>query len=78
MDQFQLARQGVPDMKTACACGHGAAFRRPEVLEMADMPEPVAGPGQVLVAVSAVPVLYVDTQIRAGPQHRPRPQGGVR
>jgi len=42
------------------------AFGGPDVLEVTDMPEPVPGPGQVLVAVSVAPVLYVDTQIRAG------------
>lgn len=42
------------------------AFGGPEVLELAEFPEPVPQPGQVLVAVSAAPVLYVDTQIRAG------------
>lgn len=42
------------------------AFGGPEVLRVAELPEPVPGAGQVLVAVSAVPVLYLDTQIRAG------------
>lgn len=42
------------------------AFGGPEVLEVADVPEPVPQPGQVLVEVSVAPVLYVDTQIRAG------------
>jgi NADPH:quinone reductase len=42
------------------------AFGGPEVLEMVSIPEPVPGPGQVLVAVSVAPVLYLDTQIRAG------------
>lgn len=42
------------------------AFGGPEVLEVADVPAPVAGLGQVLVAVTVAPVLYVDTQIRAG------------
>lgn len=42
------------------------AFGGPEVLEMVDFPAPVPGAGQVLVAVTVAPVLYVDTQIRAG------------
>lgn len=42
------------------------AFGGPEVLELVDAPDPVPGPGQVVIAVSVAPVLYVDTQIRAG------------
>jgi NADPH2:quinone reductase len=41
-------------------------FGGPEVLEMVDVPAPVPRAGQVLVAVTVAPVLYVDTQIRAG------------
>ena len=41
-------------------------FGGPEVLEVGEADEPVAGPGQVVVDVSDVPVLFVDTQIRSG------------
>lgn len=41
-------------------------FGGPEVLEVITVDDPVAGPGQVLVEVSVVPVLFIDTQIRAG------------
>jgi NADPH2:quinone reductase len=42
------------------------AFGGPEVLEVADLPEPGADPRQVIVAVSIAPALFLDTQIRAG------------
>jgi NADPH2:quinone reductase len=41
-------------------------FGGPEVLEVAEVPEPVAGPGQVVMDVSIAPVLFLDTQIRSG------------
>ena len=41
-------------------------FGGPEVLEVGEADEPVAGPGQVVVNVSDVPLLFVDTQIRSG------------
>jgi NADPH2:quinone reductase len=42
------------------------AFGGPEVLGVADLPEPGADPGQVIVAVAIAPALFLDTQIRAG------------
>jgi NADPH2:quinone reductase len=42
------------------------AFGPPEVLEVQEAPEPVAGPGQVIVDVAVASVLSVDTQVRAG------------
>jgi NADPH2:quinone reductase len=42
------------------------SFGPPEVLVMEEVPDPVAGPGQVLVEVAAVSVVFIDTQIRAG------------
>jgi NADPH2:quinone reductase len=42
------------------------AFGGPEVLEVRDLAEPPAGPGEVEVTVVVVPVLFLDTQIRAG------------
>jgi NADPH2:quinone reductase len=41
-------------------------FGRPEVLAARQAPDPVAGPGQVVVQTSAADVLFVDTVIRAG------------
>jgi NADPH2:quinone reductase len=41
-------------------------FGPPDVLEVADLPDPAPGPGQVLVAASACDVLFVDTMIRSG------------
>lgn len=38
----------------------------PEVLEYTDVPEPVAGPGQVLVKVDAAGVNFIDTYRRSG------------
>ena len=43
-----------------------ARFGGPDVLEVRDLPEPVPGPGQVLVRASACDVLFVDTMIRSG------------
>jgi NADPH2:quinone reductase len=41
-------------------------FGPPDVLQIADRPDPKPGPGQVLVAASACDVLFVDTVIRSG------------
>jgi NADPH:quinone reductase len=41
-------------------------FGPPDVLQVADLPDPAPGPGQVLVAASACDVLFVDTMIRSG------------
>jgi NADPH2:quinone reductase len=41
-------------------------FGPPDVLQIANLPDPVPGPGQVLVAASACDVLFVDTMIRSG------------
>ncbi|GLY91026.1 zinc-binding dehydrogenase [Actinoallomurus iriomotensis] len=41
-------------------------FGGPEVLVPTDAPDPVAGPGQAVVRVSAADVGFVETQIRAG------------
>lgn len=42
------------------------AFGGPEVLRPVEVPEPVPGPGEVLVRHSAIGVNFVDTQHRAG------------
>jgi NADPH2:quinone reductase len=41
-------------------------FGRPEVLTMHEVPEPIAGPGQVVVDVSVVDILFLETQVRQG------------
>lgn len=41
-------------------------FGGPEVLVPVELPDPVAGPGQVLVAVAAVDTIFVETQVRRG------------
>jgi NADPH2:quinone reductase len=41
-------------------------FGGPQVLTARQVPDPVAGPGQVVVRTSAADVLFVDTLIRAG------------
>ncbi|MFD9790331.1 zinc-binding dehydrogenase [Streptomyces sp. NPDC059070] len=41
-------------------------FGGPEVLVPAELPDPVAGPGEVVVAVDHIDTLFVQTQIRAG------------
>ncbi|GAA2486276.1 hypothetical protein GCM10010406_23060 [Streptomyces thermolineatus] len=42
------------------------AFGGPEVLVAGEAPDPVAGPGQVVVEVGFVPVVFVETQLRQG------------
>jgi NADPH2:quinone reductase len=42
------------------------AFGGSEVLQVTELPEPDSDPGQVIVAVSIAPVLFLDVQIRAG------------
>ncbi|MDO3705241.1 zinc-binding dehydrogenase [Micromonospora sp. C28SCA-DRY-2] len=42
------------------------AFGGPEVLTLAEAPEPVPGPGEVVVEVAAADVLWVETMIRRG------------
>lgn len=41
-------------------------FGGPEVLVPGTAPDPVAEPGQVVVGVAVAPVLFLDTQLRAG------------
>jgi NADPH:quinone reductase len=41
-------------------------FGGPEVLAVSELPDPVAGPGQVVIDVAAVDVLFVDTRVRDG------------
>jgi NADPH2:quinone reductase len=46
-------------------------FGPPEVLVAADVPEPVAGAGQVLLDVEYANITFVETQVRAGKPPRP-------
>ena len=41
-------------------------FGPPEVLELTEQPDPVPGPGEVLIDVAAVHVLWVETAVRRG------------
>lgn len=41
-------------------------FGGPEVLEVRPAPDPVAGPGHVLLRVAVVDVLFLETQLRSG------------
>lgn len=45
---------------------HVTRFGGPEVLAVAEAPDPRTDPGQVLVDVSAIEVLFLDTQLRSG------------
>lgn len=41
-------------------------FGGPEVLVAREVPDPVAGPGQVVIALAAADVIYLDTLLRGG------------
>ncbi|MFG1792186.1 zinc-binding dehydrogenase [Nocardia sp. NPDC049149] len=41
-------------------------FGGPEVLTVHEVPEPVAGPGEVVVEVAAADVMFLDTRLRGG------------
>src|SRR5688500_16351068 len=41
-------------------------FGGPEVLIARELPDPVAGPGQVVVGLAAADVIYLDTLLRGG------------
>ena len=41
-------------------------FGPPDVLQIADLPDPAPGPDQILIATAACDVLFVDTMIRSG------------
>ncbi|MBL1074529.1 zinc-binding dehydrogenase [Nocardia sp. 2] len=43
-----------------------AAFGDPEVLTLAEIADPVPGPGEALVAVAAADVMFLDTMMRSG------------
>jgi NADPH:quinone reductase-like Zn-dependent oxidoreductase len=41
-------------------------FGGPDVLELTDVPDPVPGPGELLIDVAAAGVLWLDVQVRKG------------
>ena len=41
-------------------------FGGPDVLQVVEVPDPVVGPGQVRIDVSAAGITFVETQMRAG------------
>ena len=41
-------------------------FGDPDVLSLRERPDPVAGPGHVVVDVAAIPLLWLDTALRSG------------
>ncbi|MGK8525177.1 zinc-binding dehydrogenase [Nocardia asteroides] len=41
-------------------------FGGPEVLAVRELPDPVAGPGEVIVDVAAADVMFLDTRLRSG------------
>ena len=45
----------------------------PDVLEYVDIPDPVAGPGEVLIDVERIGVNFIDTYVRRGAYPRPLP-----
>jgi NADPH2:quinone reductase len=49
------------------------AYGGPEVLRVVDGPDPVPGPGTVLVTVTAAGITFIETQMRAGRSPRPGP-----
>jgi NADPH2:quinone reductase len=57
---------GVVSTEDGMRAVQAKASGGPEVLDVVEMPDPVPGPGQAVIAVSAIPLLYLDTQIRAG------------
>ena len=41
-------------------------FGPPENLVLREVPDPVAGPGQVFIEVAAASITFIETQVRAG------------
>ncbi|MFB4268862.1 zinc-binding dehydrogenase [Nonomuraea sp. GTA35] len=48
-------------------------FGGPEVLRVEQTPDPVPGPGQVLIETAAIGITYVETQVRSGSAPMPLP-----
>src|SRR5882757_7699478 len=49
------------------------AFGGPDQLHLVEVPDPVPGPGQVLVRTAAAGITFVETQVRAGRPPWPGP-----
>src|SRR2546429_1637818 len=49
------------------------AFGGPDELHLVEVPDPVPGPGQVLVRTAAAGITFVETQVRAGRPPWPGP-----
>src|SRR5258708_39255423 len=49
------------------------AFGGPDELHLVEVPDPVSGPGQVLVRTAAAGITFVETQVRAGRPPWPGP-----
>ncbi|MGN9914247.1 NADP-dependent oxidoreductase [Phytohabitans sp. LJ34] len=62
---IELPRPGTPLTGTMRAV-LARSFGGPDVLEIADVPRPVPGPGELLVKVMAAPVTPVDLDMRSG------------
>src|SRR5205823_10441424 len=60
--RLSLIERGGQQMRQVVATQFGG----PEVLATSTTPEPLAGPGQVVVDVAVADTLFVDTQIRRG------------
>jgi NADPH2:quinone reductase len=50
------------------------SFGPPSVLNIEDVPDPIAGPGEVLIEVFAASVIFMDTRVRAGKSAWWRPE----
>jgi NADPH:quinone reductase-like Zn-dependent oxidoreductase/GAF domain-containing protein len=55
-------RDGGQDMRAAMV----SRFGGPEVFELAELPDPRPGPGQVVIAVEAADTLFLETVVRSG------------
>jgi len=54
------------------------AFGGPDELHLVEVPDPVPGPGQVLVRTAAAGITFVETQVRAGRPPWPGPGPALR
>src|ERR1700754_2899570 len=69
MGQMKTGVQGEAAMKAVLFEKHGG----PEVLHLAEVPDPVAGPGEVVVDIHAASINAADYKIRlGGPRAAPK------
>jgi NADPH:quinone reductase len=61
-----MNRSGSETMEDVMRAVQATEFGGPEVLVVREVPEPVAGPGEVVVDVAAADVMFLDTQLRTG------------